>query len=201
MRSRRRPPRSAGSVGCRHLDQDHLDYAIGAAVLHPQKLVPEGNDMITTLSRIYTDTMGPWAEYLFLFGAIAMLYSTLVGSTGSVPRLWTNTLGLLGAIDWNNVRTRMRTIRILTVCLPFVWAAFYLYVQSPVLMVQVGGIGGGVFLLAVVIAVWRLRATGVEKRFRANPWLTVALVVSSAAIAFLGVYGVLDTLGISIAGS
>ncbi|WP_239106529.1 hypothetical protein [Streptomyces rubrogriseus] len=36
-------------------------YVIGAAVLHPQGLVPEGNEMITTLSRIYTDTMGPWA--------------------------------------------------------------------------------------------------------------------------------------------
>ncbi|MGI3201696.1 Nramp family divalent metal transporter [Streptomyces sp. GLT-R25] len=63
-------------------------YVIGAAVLHPQKLVPEGNSMITTLSRIYTDTMGPWAEYLFLIGAFTVLFSTLVGSTASVPRLW-----------------------------------------------------------------------------------------------------------------
>ncbi|MFJ1548536.1 hypothetical protein [Streptomyces sp. NPDC088246] len=36
-------------------------YVIGAAVLHPQHLVPEGNAVITTLSRVYTDTMGPWA--------------------------------------------------------------------------------------------------------------------------------------------
>ncbi|MFE7787524.1 hypothetical protein [Streptomyces sp. NPDC057460] len=34
-------------------------------------------------------------------------------------------------------------------------------------------------------------------RFRANPWLTAALVLSSAAILFLGVYGVLDTLGLT----
>lgn len=37
-------------------------YVIGASVLHPQGLVPEGNDMITTLSHIYTDTLGPWAS-------------------------------------------------------------------------------------------------------------------------------------------
>lgn len=157
--------------------------------------------MITTLSRIYTDTMGPWAEYLFLIGAFAVLFSTLVGSTASVPRLWTNTLGLLGVIDWHDVRVRRRTIQILTCCLPPVWASFFLWVQSPVLMVQIGGIGGGVFLLAVVIAIWRLRSTGVDKRFRANPWLTAALAVSSAAIVFLGVYGVLDVFGISLAGS
>ena len=171
-------------------------YIIGAAVLHPQGLVPEGNEMITTLSRIYTDTMGPWAEYLFLVGAIAVLFSTLIGSTASVPRLWTNTLGLLGVIDWSDVRARTRTIRILTWCLPLVWTAFFLWVQSPVLMVQIGGIGGGIFLLAVVVAVWRLRHTGVPARFRTNPWLTAALVVSSAAILCVGVYGVLKTVGV-----
>ncbi|MFI6276959.1 Nramp family divalent metal transporter [Streptomyces sp. NPDC050988] len=176
-------------------------YVIGAAVLHPQNLVPEGNSMITTLSRIYTDTMGPWAEYLFLIGAFTVLFSTLVGSTASVPRLWTNTLGLLGIIDWHDVRVRRRTIQILTWCLPAIWASFFLFVQSPVLMVQIGGIGGGIFLLAVVIAAWRLRSTGVDKRFRGSPWLTVALAVSSAAIVFLGVYGVLDVFGVSLTGS
>ncbi|NJQ01172.1 Nramp family divalent metal transporter [Streptomyces zingiberis] len=175
-------------------------YVIGASVLHPQNLVPEGNSMITTLSRLYTDTMGPWAEYLFLAGAIAVLLSTLIGSCASVPRLWTNTLGLLGVIDWRNTAQRLRTIRILTVCLPALWLCFFLYVQSPVLMVQIGGIGGGIFLLAVVVAVWRLRSTGVPARFRSSTRLTVALVLSSAAIAFLGVYGVLNTLGVIDAG-
>ncbi|MFF3056679.1 hypothetical protein [Streptomyces sp. NPDC057909] len=45
--------------------------------------------------------------------------------------------------------------------------------------------------------VWRLRCTVVPPRFRFNPWLTAALVLSSAAILFLGVYGVLDTLGLT----
>ncbi len=154
--------------------------------------------MITTLSRVYTDTMGPWAEYLFLAGAITVLYSTLIGSTASVPRLWTNTLGLLGVVDWRDARVRRRTIRILTCCLPPLWAGSFLFVQSPVLMVQIGGIGGGIFLLAVVVAVWRLRSTDVERRFRGSPWLTVALLLSSAAIVFLGIYGVLDVLGLSL---
>ncbi|MGP3975659.1 hypothetical protein ACTWQF_16935 [Streptomyces sp. 8N114] len=80
---------------------------------------------------------------------------------------------------------------ILTWTLPLVWTCFFLWVQSPVLMVQIGGIGGGVFLLAVVVAVWRLRCIGVPKRFRTNPWLTAALVLSSIAILGVGVYGIL----------
>ncbi|MEU6715380.1 Nramp family divalent metal transporter [Nonomuraea sp. NPDC046802] len=172
-------------------------YVMGAAVLHPQRLVPEGNDMITTLSRMYTDTMGPWGHYLFLIGAIAVLYSTNIGSTASVPRLWTNTLGLLGVVDWADPDARRRTIRLLTWCLPPIWATFFLFVQSPVIMVQIGGFGAGVFLIAVVIAVWRLRGTGVDPRYRGNPLLTVALALSSAAITFLGVYALLEVFGLN----
>ncbi|MFD4764592.1 hypothetical protein ACFWOJ_39080 [Streptomyces sp. NPDC058439] len=54
------------------------------------------------------------------------------------------------------------TIRFLTCVLPPAWAGLFLFVQSPVLMVQ---IGGGVFLVAVVIVVWRLLATGVDERW------------------------------------
>ncbi|GAA4617373.1 Nramp family divalent metal transporter [Saccharopolyspora hordei] len=173
-------------------------YVIGASVLHPQQLVPEGNDMITTLSRMYTDTLGPWAEVLFLLGAIAVLFSTIIGSTASVPRLWTNTLGILGVLDWKNPEVRKRTIRILTYCLPPLWAASYLFVQSPVLMVQIGGFGGGVFLVAVVIAVWYLRAHEPDKHLRPHPLVTAALILSSLAIAALGVYSALEVFGIEI---
>lgn len=54
-----------------------------------------------------------------------------VASSASVPRLWTNTLGLLGVVDWHDVRSRTRTIRVLTWCLPPVWMCFFLWVQSP----------------------------------------------------------------------
>ncbi|MCU4747984.1 MULTISPECIES: Nramp family divalent metal transporter [Streptomyces] len=175
-------------------------YIIGAAILHPQDLVPKGNEMITTLSRLYTDTLGEWSHYFFLVGAIAVLYSTLIGSTASVPRLWTNTLGLLGVIDWNDPRVRRRTVRALTVALPPLWGASYLWIQSPVLMVQIGGIAGGIFLVAVVIAAWTLRYQDVPHRFRRSRKLTTALVLSSVAIGALGIYSILEVLGLGIGG-
>ncbi|MHA6803222.1 NAD(P)-dependent oxidoreductase [Salinifilum ghardaiensis] len=124
-------------------------YVIGAGVLHPQNLVPEGSGMISTLSRICTGAMGTWAQHLFLVGALAVLCSTAIGSTASVPRLWADSLGLLGVIDWDDTRSRQRT-------------------------------------------------TEVDARFRANPWSTAALVVSSAAVTALGVHGVLEACGISL---
>ncbi|WGW11556.1 Nramp family divalent metal transporter [Saxibacter everestensis] len=175
-------------------------YIIGAAILHPQGLVPEGNEMITTLSRMYTDTMGGWAMWAFLIGAVAVLGSTFVASSASVPRLWTNTLGLLGVIDWKDLKSRQRTIRVLTIVFPIIWAISFLLIQSPVIMVQIGGIASGIFLIAVVIAVWRLRATEVAPRFKRNRVFTIALVLSSFAIAALGIYSTLKVFGVGIGG-
>ncbi|WP_029090121.1 Nramp family divalent metal transporter [Brevibacterium album] len=173
-------------------------YVIGAAILHPQDLVPEGNEMITTLSVMYTSVMGEPGHWIFLIGAFAVLFSTFIASTASVPRLWTNTVSLLGAFDWSNLAVRTRIIRILTVVFPIIWALSFLVIQSPVLMVQIGGVASGVFLVAVVIAVWFLRSREVPAEFRSNHFFTVMLVLSSLAIAALGIYSALETFGIEI---
>lgn len=171
-------------------------YVIGAAVLHPQDLVPKGNDMILTLSRMYTDTMGGWAQWVFLIGAFAVLYSTLVASTASVPRLWANTLAIIGAYNWKDVAKRKRIISTLTVVMPLIWALSFLVIKSPVIMIQVGGIASGVFLVAVVIAVWHLRRQ-VDRRFRRSGFWTLVLVFSSLSVTFIGVYSVLTVFGLT----
>ncbi|MEU8352792.1 Nramp family divalent metal transporter [Streptomyces sp. NPDC048845] len=175
-------------------------YIVGASVLAPQNAVPEGNDVITTVSRIYTDTLGSWAEVAFLVGAVAVLFSTHVAAVAAVPRLWTNTLGPMGVIDWNDLAVRTRWVRIFTVVLPAVWAAMYLFVQSPLLLLKIGAIGNAIFLLAVLIAVWQLRTTEVDRRFRSGSWTTAVLAVSTVAITGLAVYALLEVFGISAGG-
>jgi Mn2+/Fe2+ NRAMP family transporter len=172
-------------------------FIIGAAVLNPQGLVPSGTDMITTLARIWSDTLGPWANYAFLFAAAVILAKTFLASCASVPRLWANTLGLLGVIDWHDQVQRRKTVRLLTLVLPPVWAASFLWVQSPVLMVQIGGIGSGMFLVAVVIATWYLRRE-VDERFRGSLLVTAMLVLSSVAVGALGIYTALEVFGVEI---
>lgn len=173
-------------------------YIMGAAVLHPQGLNPSGNDVILTLSHMYSDVMGPAGYYIFLIGAIGVLWSTFIASTASVPRLWANNLATFGVFDWHNVRLRNRLIRIFTIVMPCIWAATYLGVKSPVFMVMIGGIGGAVFLAAVVVATWYLRLTGVPKRFRANIFLNSMFILSTIAITALSVYSLLTALGIEI---
>lgn len=171
-------------------------FIMGAAVLRPQNLVPKGNEMITTLSRMYTDTLGEWAAVLFLVGAIAVLGSTLWAAVPSWSRMYTNFLAVIGVVDWQNTASRMRCIRAFTVALPIIWGAAYLFLQSPVLMVQIGGVMTGVFLLGVVAAVWYLRRTETDPRLYGGTAFNAVLVISSIAIVLLGIYTGLNVFGV-----
>jgi Mn2+/Fe2+ NRAMP family transporter len=175
-------------------------YLMGASVLNPQGLVPEGNGMITTLSRIYTDTLGEWASVIFLVGAIAVLGSTMWASIPSWSRMYVNLLATMGVLDWQDPVARLRWIRIFTVALPLIWGVTYLTIQSPVLMVQIGGVMTGVFLVAVVIAVWYLRRTETDSRLHGGSLFNGLLVISSIAIGLLGIYTLLNVFGVQIGG-
>jgi Mn2+/Fe2+ NRAMP family transporter len=171
-------------------------YLMGAAVLQPQGLVPQGNGMITTLSRIYTDILGEWASIVFLIGAIAVLGSTMWAAIPSWARMYTNLLATFGVLDWQDPVARLKWIRVFTVVLPLLWAVFYLTIQSPVIMVQIAGVMTGIFLVGVVWAVYWLRRNETDSRLHGGRAFAVCLAVSSAAIALLGVYSLLDVVGI-----
>lgn len=172
-------------------------YLMGAAVLNPQGLAPEGNQMIVTLSRMYTDTLGDWARVLFLVGAIAVLGSTLWAAIPSWSRMYVNLLATLGVLRWRDTAARLRWIRGFTIGLPVVWAIAFLVVGSPVVMVQIGGVMTGIFLLAVVAAVWWLRRADVDARLYGGTWFNLFLVISSVAIILVGVYTVLNVFGLT----
>ena len=60
---------------------------------------------------------------------------------------------------------------------------------------QIGGVMTGVFLLAVLVATWYLRSAETDPRVRGGPMFQAALLVSTGAIALLGVYTALSAVG------
>ncbi|MQA10171.1 MAG: divalent metal cation transporter [Pseudonocardiaceae bacterium] len=175
-------------------------FVMGAAVLHPRGLVLEGNEMIVTLSHMYTGTLGEGANFFYLVGAIAVLASTLWAALPAWARLNTNALAVLGVLDWSNMTARLRGIRAFTVVLPIVWGGTYLLVDEPVLMIATGGFVGGLFLLAEVVAVWYLRKHETDPRLHAGGRFHALLIISSLALGLVSVYTLLDALGFSIGG-
>lgn len=171
-------------------------YVMGAAVLHPQGLVPEGNDMIEVLSQTYASVLGEWGRVLYLVGALAALGSTIWAAVPSWSRSWANALSIVGVYDWTDAQRRNRWMRVFIVALPVVWLLTYLWISSPFVMILVGGVAGGIFLAAVAVAAWYLRSRYVEPELRGGRFAATALAVSGIAILLLGVYSALSATGL-----
>ena len=62
-------------------------YFMGAAVLQPQGLTPEGPDLVYTLSQMYARPLAHWTQIVFLIGAGAVLFKTLYVSCAGHARL------------------------------------------------------------------------------------------------------------------
>ena len=165
-------------------------YLLGAAVLHRSGEVPEGYRMIAVLSRIFTETLGPWAETLFLVGAFTALYSTLFTATASWARVWGDAFGQLGWLKFDTVEERRRSIALFSWIFPFAWCAFFLFFQSPVMMVILGGIATSVLLLLIVWVAWVYRYRELPQSLTPSRLYDVFFWLSVASILVVSGYGV-----------
>ncbi|WP_247232531.1 Nramp family divalent metal transporter [Telluribacter sp. SYSU D00476] len=170
-------------------------YLLGAAVLHRSGEVPEGYRMIEVLSRIFTETLGPWAETLFLVGAFTALYSTLFTATASWARVYGDAFGQLGWLPFGTVEERRRSIAIFSWIFPFAWCVFFLFFQSPVMMVILGGIATSVLLILIVWVAWVYRYRELPKALIPSRLYDVFFWISVASILLVSGYGVWQVLG------
>lgn len=165
-------------------------FLLGASILYQRGEVPEGFQMIETISRIYTDSVGPTAKNIFLLGSFAVLFSTLFAALAIRTRVFSDLFGVLKWIDFNNLKIRMRTIRILAVVFPILWTIAFLVIKLPVLMVTIGGLATFVMLIIVVIAGAWFRFGPGEKVLSPGKFYKFALIACCLAIVAVGVYGV-----------
>ena len=71
-------------------------YLLGAGILNRSGLVPAQRDMIQVLSRLYTQSLGEWALWLFYLGAVITLYGTIFASTAAHSRLFADAVRVAG---------------------------------------------------------------------------------------------------------
>ena len=166
-------------------------FLLGAAILYQRGEIPEGYQMIETISRIYTDSVGPAAKNIFLLGSFVVLFSTLFAALAIRTRVFSDLFGVLKWIDFSDVKIRMRTIRILAIVFPVLWTIAFLVVKLPVLMVTIGGVATFIMLFIVVVAGLWFRFGPVEKVLQPGRIYRIALLVSCSAIVAVGVYGII----------
>ncbi len=164
-------------------------YLLGAAILHAQGLRPEGFETVRTLSRMYTDSLGSWAETAFLVGAFFVLFSTLFAALAAWSRLFSDAFSSVGWIDYRDPVSRGRMIAILSFFFPALWAVLFFFFKDPVFMVLAGGAITAAILLLVVVGAVHFRYRRLPASLKPSPgydlgfWISVISILLLAALA------------------
>lgn len=126
-------------------------YTLGAAVLHPQGLVPKGNELITTIASIFTSTIGGWVGPVVLVFAAVALFKTILANVPSLSRQTANALSVFRVFTWRDKPARDRWMRGLMIFMPVFWGLLAVVFASPLTMVIIGGILNALCLMAVAV--------------------------------------------------
>lgn len=169
-------------------------YLLGAAILHAQGLVPESTEIIETLSRMYTDTLGMGAKNVFLVGAFVVLFSTLLSALAGWTRLFADVYTQITEATFTDAKTRSQLIAYLSWGIPFLWLTLFLWFNSPAFMVIIGGLATSVILLLVVFAAFHFRFRRLGADLKPSKFYDAGLFLSAAAIVMVGIYGIVKLL-------
>jgi hypothetical protein len=169
-------------------------YLLGAGILHRMGLVPAAGDMIPTLSRLYTETLGPWALWLFYAGAVVTLYGTIFAANAAHSRMYADLGRLLGLFPREDHARRLALGRTFVVFLTVVPVLMYFFFQSPVKMVVAGGIAQSVLLPALGLGALYLHHRCLPRELRPRRLVTVGLWLAFVGMAMVTGYSLLLTV-------
>ncbi len=157
-------------------------FLMGVVVLYREGRDPDGMRMVSTLATAYVPIFGEYARWLFLAGAIAVLYSTYLIANAGNARMFTDALKVLGFVDKENAETHNRSVTFFSVFLPMLCFVFYLIPNAnPAEMVLLGGLMQALMLPVIGMSSIYFRYKMTDKRL--NPgWLWDTMLW----ISFLG---------------
>tara|TARA_R110002072_G_scaffold216368_2_gene373740 strand:- start:25975 stop:27624 length:1650 start_codon:yes stop_codon:yes gene_type:complete len=168
-------------------------YLLGAAVLHRVGLNPEKSDLVRTLAVMYVPVFSNWAAGLFLFGAIAVLYSTFFVACAGHARVFSDALRVIGWID-DSQATRDKWVRGLGAFFPIMSLFFYLAFPSPAKLVLISGVTQGVVLPMIAgAAIWFRYKRSVDGLRPGKLW-DAMLWLSGIAMLITGVWTIIATV-------
>ncbi|MDG2131376.1 MAG: Nramp family divalent metal transporter [Fuerstiella sp.] len=170
-------------------------FLMGVAVLHSEGRNPEGGRMVSTLAQSYVPIFGSYARWLFLGGAIAVLYSTYLVANASNARMVSDFLGVigLGTKDADSP-ARRKMVTIWSVVLPLACVAAYNLFPNPVILVAIAGVTQAVMLPIIGFSSMYFRYRETDKRLRPGRLWDTFLILSCVALLTAGSWGVYKTL-------
>ncbi|MEX2112242.1 MAG: Nramp family divalent metal transporter, partial [Pirellulales bacterium] len=164
-------------------------FLMGVAVLYNEGLDPDGMRMISTLVRAYVPVFGEYARWLFLIGAVAVLYSTFLVATAGNARMWTDCCKLFGLVDRHSEKSHVRTVVAFSVGMPFACLTLFALGINPVRAILLAGAMQSLLLPMLGVGALYFRYTRTDPRLRPSIWWDIALVTSFAGLLVAGLWG------------
>jgi Mn2+/Fe2+ NRAMP family transporter len=168
-------------------------YLLGAAVLGRSNLIPEGSEMIQTLSAMYQPVFGDIAQNLFLFGAFAVLFSTFYVAIAAQGRLAVDVTKVSGILDLDE-SARQRGLKWMGIVLPILSVLCYVFFPKPVVLVLISGTMQAIMLPMIGFAVLYFRYKRCDKHLEPSKTWDFFLWLSFAGFLLVGAYQTYDKL-------
>jgi Mn2+/Fe2+ NRAMP family transporter len=169
-------------------------FLMGAAVLHSQGIEVTGTGVVDELSRMFTDSYGPWSRGIFLIGAFCTLFSTLIVGIAAFARMWGDMFTCLGAIEKTDTQEVRKCQRLAEAGYMIMIPVIAIYGESisrslfgtekigPATLVIAGQYVSGLFCTPLLIFAICWLAFRTDKRVRMGSASAVCLVLSVVAI-------------------
>lgn len=165
-------------------------FIMGVAVLYREGRNPDGMRMVSTLSSAYVPIFGEYAKWMFLTGAIAVLYSTFLVANGGHSRMYTDAFKIFGFIGRNDQKAHDKTLRAFCVILPLTCVALHWTGINPVQAVLLSGLMQATMLPMIGFGALYLRYTATDSRLAPSKAWDAMLIISFLGLLIAGVWGV-----------
>lgn len=164
-------------------------FVVGVAVLYNEGRDPDGMRMVSTLVQAYVPVFGEYAKWLFLIGAVAVLYSTFMVATAGNARIYTDAFKVFGVLDAHSERRHNRSVGTLSVVLPLLCLTVYCSGINPVQAILIAATMQALLLPMIGVGALYLRYTRTDERLRPKWWWDACLILSCLGLLIAGAWG------------
>ena len=157
-------------------------------MLHGKGVAVTDQDLIASLSHMYSESFGRAGLTLFLLGAFVVLYSTVFIATASNGRLCADFLTLCGFVQRGNDRHYDRIVAVTSTLLPLVYLLLFFVVGRPLRLVLIGALAQALMLPLLCLAALYFHYWRVDRHLKSGPLWTIMLWVASLLMMAAGLF-------------
>jgi hypothetical protein len=164
---------------------------LGAAVLGRSGLQPANSDLLRTLAVMYEPVFGVWAEWMFLFGAFAVLYSTYYVASAGHARVCSDAVRVMG-LGSDEPSAERRRVQIFAALFPLLALAIYALFPKAVTLVLLGGLTQALCLPMLAAAALYFRYYRCDVRVRPSLLWDLLFWLSAVVMMAIGCWTAWD---------